>query len=127
MTGAKLDGVDFTPDHLALATEEAFLADAQDIEWKEGNIQDLPFKYASFDVVLSTFGHMFALNSEVVIKEIIRVTKRGVGRIAFATWPAELLNGKMFEAMAKHICIIRTILNHLQYMVNSRSYTKTAW
>ena len=40
---------------------------------------------------------------EVAIKEMIRVTKRGGGRIAFSTWPAELINGKMFEAMAKHI------------------------
>jgi ubiquinone/menaquinone biosynthesis C-methylase UbiE len=36
MTGAKVAGVDFTPELLVLAKEEAFLADIQDIEWKEG-------------------------------------------------------------------------------------------
>ncbi len=102
MTGAKVAGVDFTPELLVIAKEETSLAEAEDIEWKEGNVQDLPFEDESFDVVLSSFGHMFALNPEIVIKEMIRVTKRG-GSIAFSTWPAELLNGKMFETMAKYI------------------------
>jgi SAM-dependent methyltransferase len=102
MTGAKVAGVDFTPELLAIAKEEASIAEAKDIEWKEGNVQDLPFRDESFDAVLSSFGHMFALNPEIAIQEMIRVTKRG-GSIAFSTWPAELLNGKMFEAMAKYI------------------------
>ncbi len=102
MTGATVTGVDFTPELLALAKVEASLAEAESIVWKEGNVQDLPFEDGSFDVVLSSFGHMFALNPEIAIQEMLRVTKSG-GRIAFSTWPAELLNGKLFEAMAKHI------------------------
>ncbi|MER5174857.1 MAG: methyltransferase domain-containing protein [Candidatus Nitrosocosmicus sp.] len=102
ITGAKVAGVDFTPELLALAKEEAFLADVQDIEWKEGNVEDLPYEDESFDVVLSSFGHMFAPHPEVAIKEMLRVTKIG-GRIVFSTWPSELINGKLFEAMAKHI------------------------
>jgi ubiquinone/menaquinone biosynthesis C-methylase UbiE len=100
---AKVTGIDFTPELLAQAKEEAALAEAEDIEWKEGNVQDLPFEDESFDVVLSSFGHMFAPNPEIAIREMLRVTKRDGGRIAFATWPSELINGKLFEAMAKYV------------------------
>jgi ubiquinone/menaquinone biosynthesis C-methylase UbiE len=44
---------------------------------------------------------MFAQNPEVAIKEMLRVLKRD-GRVAFATWPAELVNGKLWEVMARH-------------------------
>jgi ubiquinone/menaquinone biosynthesis C-methylase UbiE len=100
---AKVTGIDFTPELLAQAKEEAALTEAEDIEWKEGNVQDPPFEDESFDVVLSSFGHMFAPNPEIAIKEMLRVTKRDGGCIAFATWPPELANGRMFEAMSKYI------------------------
>ncbi len=61
------------------------------------------FDDESFDVVLSSFGHMFVPHPEVAIKEMLRVTKSSGGRIASATWPAELANGKMLEAISKHI------------------------
>jgi SAM-dependent methyltransferase len=102
ITGAKIKGIDITPELLDQAKVEASLAEAKEIEWYEANVEDLPFEDKSFDVVLSSFGHMFALNPEVAIKEMLRVTKSG-GRIAFSTWPSELLNGKIFEAVAKYI------------------------
>jgi ubiquinone/menaquinone biosynthesis C-methylase UbiE len=101
--GAKVTGVDFTPDLLTIAKEEASLAEAEGIEWKEGNVEDLPFENETFDVVLSSFGHIFAPHPEVAIKEMLRVTKRDGGRIAFATWPTELANGKLFEVLEKYI------------------------
>jgi SAM-dependent methyltransferase len=104
LANAKVVGVDFTPELLAQAKKEASLAEAEDIEWKEGNVEDLPFEDESFDVVLSSFGHMFSPDPELAIKEMLRVTKSGGGgRIAFATWPAELANGRLFAAIAKHM------------------------
>lgn len=102
MDGAKVTGVDFTPELLSQAKTEATLAEADGIDWKEYNAEDLPFGGESFDVVVSSFGHMFAQNPEVAIKEMLRVLKRG-GRVAFATWPAELVNGKLAEVMARHL------------------------
>lgn len=102
IAGAKIKGIDITPELLVQAKVEASLAEAKDIEWYEANVEDLPFEDELFDVVLSSFGHMFALNPEGAIKEMLRVTKSG-GRIAFSTWPAERLNGKIFEAVAKYI------------------------
>ena len=100
--GAKVTGIDFTPQMLTQAKAEATLAEADDTEWIEGDAEDLPFEDSSFDVVLSSFGHMFAPHPKVAIGEMLRVMEPG-GRIAFATWPPEHANGKMFEAMAKHI------------------------
>ena len=104
LANAKVVGVDFTPELLAQAKDKASLAEVEDIEWKEGNVEDLPFEDESFDVVLSSFGHMFAPRPEVAMKEMLRVTKSGGGgRIAFSTWPPELANGRLFAAIAKHV------------------------
>ena len=49
--GGIVTGVDITPELL-----DAARAVAPDVEWIEGDAQDLPFDDDSFDVVLSTFG-----------------------------------------------------------------------
>lgn len=100
--GAKVTGVDFTSELLEIANEEERIAQVSGIEWKEGDAQNLPFKNESFDVVLSTFGHMFAAKPELAAKELVRVTKKG-GRIGFATWPPELAIGSLFRVNAKHL------------------------
>lgn len=100
-TGALVTGIDLTAELLIRARQEALLAEAYGIEWKEGDAENLPFGDNSFDVVLSSLGHMFAPRPETAASELVRVTKPG-GRIAFATWPPELAVGQMFMAMAKH-------------------------
>jgi ubiquinone/menaquinone biosynthesis C-methylase UbiE len=52
---AKVRGVNFTPVLLTIAKEEASLAGTEDIEWKEGNVENLTFEDETFDVVLSSF------------------------------------------------------------------------
>jgi len=101
--GAKVIGLDLTPELLARAKEEAALADIiEDIEWKQGDAEDIPFPDNSFDIVLSSLGHMFAPRPTVAAQELIRVTKVG-GRIAFTSWPPEHAIGRMFATIAKHI------------------------
>jgi ubiquinone/menaquinone biosynthesis C-methylase UbiE len=100
--GANVTGVDITPELLSLAAEEERTSQISGIVWKLGDAQNLPFDDESFDVVLSTFGHMFAANPEFAAKELIRVTKKG-GRIGFATWPPELAIGAIFRTNAKHL------------------------
>ena len=101
--GAKVIGLDLTPELLARAKEEAALADiVEDIEWKQGDAEDIPFPDNSFDIVFSSLGHMFAPRPTVAAQELIRVTKVG-GRIAFTTWPPEHAIGRMFAMIAKYI------------------------
>ena len=100
--GAKATGLDLTPELLAQARESAAVAGHDDIIWKEGDAEALPFADASFDVVLSQFGHMFAPRPEVAVAEMLRVLKPG-GVIAFATWPGEQLIGRLFSLNAKYV------------------------
>lgn len=100
--GANVTGIDITAELLDLAVEEAKIAQVDGITWKEGDAQNLPFEDESFDVVLSTFGHMFAPQADLVAKEMIRVTKKG-GRIGFATWPPELAIGSIFKVNGKYL------------------------
>lgn len=87
---------------LVQAREQASIAEVDDIEWKEANVENIPFEEGVFDVVLSSLGHMFAPHPQVAINKMLRVTKPR-GRIAFSTWLAELVNGKLFDAIAKFI------------------------
>ncbi len=100
--GAKVTGLDLTPALLAQAKESAAVVGLDDIAWHEGDAEALPFADASFDVVLSQFGHMFAPRPEVAMAEMLRVLKPG-GIVAFATWPGEQLIGRLFSLNAKYV------------------------
>jgi SAM-dependent methyltransferase len=100
--GAKVTGLDLTPELLARAKENAAIAEVDDIAWRDGDAESLPFADGAFDVVLSQFGHIFAPRPDVAVKEMLRVLKPG-GRIAFSTWPPELFTGRMLAFTAKYL------------------------
>lgn len=95
LRGAVVDGLDLSPALLEEARRNAALVDGA-MTFREGDVEALPHADASFDVVLSQFGHMFAPRPEVAIAEMLRVLKPG-GRIAFSTWPPELVIGRLFD------------------------------
>jgi ubiquinone/menaquinone biosynthesis C-methylase UbiE len=96
--GARVTGLDFAPRLLEIARERA--ADAMvEIDFLEGDAQELPFEDASFDRVVSTFGHMFAPDHERTASEMKRVLRPG-GVIAFACWSPEGAIGRMFRVTA---------------------------
>ena len=99
--GARVEALDLTPELLVQARENARIAGHESVVWTEGDAEQLPYADASFDVVLSQFGHMFAPRPDVVIAEMRRVLKPG-GRIAFATWPPEHLIGRMFAFVGRN-------------------------
>lgn len=99
--GAKASGLDLTPALLDRARHNSSVAGV-DIEFLEGDAEALPYPDASFDVVLSQFGHIFAPRPDVALKEMLRVLKPG-GRIAFSTWPPEHFVGRMFSFVARHL------------------------
>ncbi|MGA7796894.1 MAG: class I SAM-dependent methyltransferase [Candidatus Acidiferrales bacterium] len=99
--GARVTGLDLTPELLERARENARIARVQ-IDWHEGDVEKLPFGDAAFDIVLSEFGHIFAPRPEVAIAEMLRVLKPG-GTIAFSTWPPELFVGRMFALTASYM------------------------
>ncbi len=99
--GATVSALDLTPELLARARENGETA-AVEVDWREGDAEQLPFEAATFDAVVSQFGHMFAPRPEVVVAEMLRVLKPG-GTIAFSTWPPELLAGRSFALGARYM------------------------
>jgi SAM-dependent methyltransferase len=100
-TGANVRGLDLSPVLLEHARQSAAIAKLE-IEFLEGDVEAMPYPNASFDIVLSQFGHMFAPRPQVAIAEMLRVLKPG-GRIAFSTWPPEHFIGKMFSLVGKYL------------------------
>lgn len=99
--GAEVSGLDLSPRLLERARVNNRLA-GTDVAFIEGDAEALPYPDASFDAVLSQFGHMFAPRAEVAIREMLRVLKPG-GRIAFSTWPPEHFVGRMFSMVSRYV------------------------
>jgi ubiquinone/menaquinone biosynthesis C-methylase UbiE len=92
---AQVTGVDFVTKFLQQAQLKAE-AERLDIEWREGDAENLPFDEGRFDRVLSTFGHMFAPRHKRTAEEMARVCRRG-GAIVTATWAPEGTVGEIFK------------------------------
>lgn len=58
---------------------------APGVEWRQGMAESLPFRDASFDVVVSQFGLMFFADRFEAVRQALRVL-RPRGRLAFAVW-----------------------------------------
>jgi ubiquinone/menaquinone biosynthesis C-methylase UbiE len=77
-------------------------ADGLSVEFKEADAEALPFKDATFDAVLSTFGVMFTPNQDRAASELIRVCKSG-GKIGLANWTPEGFIGQLFKTLGKYL------------------------
>ncbi len=97
----RVTGIDIVPALVHKARERAS-SEGFEITFQEGNAEELPFEDASFDVVLSTFGVMFAPDQERAASELIRVCKPG-GTIGLATWTPESMPGRMFATSLKYL------------------------
>src|SRR3954447_9814335 len=101
LAGGDVVASDLTPELLA-AGRSAAVAAGVALQWVEADAEALPFADASFDVVLSSFGAMFAPRHAVVADELVRVTRPG-GRIAMANWLPDGTVGRFFPTMAPFI------------------------
>jgi ubiquinone/menaquinone biosynthesis C-methylase UbiE len=100
-TGARVTGVDLTPEMLKVARRRAEAVGVE-VDWREGDAEELPFDDRSYDVVLSTFGCMFAPRHDVVADEIARVLRPG-GRMALCTWTPEASIGDFFRTVGAYL------------------------
>ena len=99
--GAIVTGIDIAPNLLETARERA-LAEGLNIKFDEGDAEQLPYEDASFDVVVTMFGAMFAPQPERISAELLRVCRPG-GRIAMANWTPAGFIGQMFKTTAAHV------------------------
>lgn len=99
--GCFTSGLDIASNLIAQARERA-RRESLDIEFTEGDAEAMPYPDASFDVVVSMYGVMFAPRPERVVNELQRVVKPG-GLIALANWTPSGFIGKMFVVFARHL------------------------
>lgn len=99
--GAEVTGLDLTDAWFAAARERADAAGVQ-IEWVEGDAAELPFAEDSFDMVTSTFGHMFAPDHAAAARELARVCRPG-GAIGLCCWTPEGTVGGFFATLSSHL------------------------
>jgi ubiquinone/menaquinone biosynthesis C-methylase UbiE len=98
---ATVTGVDIASNLVEQARERA-KSEGVKIQFDEGDAEELPYSNASFDVVVSMFGAMFAPRPDRVAAELVRVCRPG-GQIALANWTPDGFVGQMFKTTSKHL------------------------
>ena len=96
--GADVVGVDIAPALVETARREAEEEGLQ-IQYDVGDAEALPYDDASFDVVSSTCGVMFAPDHAAVASELARVCRPG-GRIGLACWRPDSTLAEIFRIQA---------------------------
>lgn len=95
--GARVTASDLAPELLDAGrrlADEAGLA----LDWERADAEALPFDDASFDVVVSCVGVMFAPHHRVAADELVRVARPGA-TIGLVSWTPQGFIGQMFAAM----------------------------
>ena len=98
---AHVTSTDYVPQLLEQGRRRAE-AERVDVLFQEADAEQLPFGDESFDVVLSTFGVMFAPNQERAASEMMRVAKPGA-RIGLASWTPEGFIGRLFDVVTAFV------------------------
>jgi ubiquinone/menaquinone biosynthesis C-methylase UbiE len=99
--GIEATGVDIAGNLVERARARA-QAEGLRVRFEEADAETLPFDDASFDVVASLIGAMFAPRPDFVAKELLRVCVPG-GTIAMANWTPHGFIGQMFKTVSKFI------------------------
>jgi SAM-dependent methyltransferase len=95
--GVEVVGVDIAPALIDQATDRA-AERGFEIDYRVGDVEALDLEDASFDLVTSVCGVMFAPDHDASARELARVTKSG-GRVALACWAPESGPARMFQVM----------------------------
>lgn len=99
--GAVVTGVDIATNLIEQARSRA-RREGVNAQFDEGDAEALPYPDASFDLVVSMYGAMFAPRPERAAAELVRVCRPG-GQIAMANWTPGGFVGQMFKVHAAHV------------------------
>jgi SAM-dependent methyltransferase len=100
-TGADVVATDLTPELLDQGRADAARRDVR-LDWQVADAEHLPFDDASFDVVTSCVGVMFAPHHQEAADELVRVCRPG-GRIGLISWTPNGFIGQMFATMKPYV------------------------
>jgi SAM-dependent methyltransferase len=95
-------GLDYAPLMVAVAREEA--AGRPGLTYLVGNALALPFAAEAFDVVVSSFGLIFAPDPAVAVREAARVLRHR-GRLGLLVWPPDGSIGAYQAAAFRHLAV----------------------
>lgn len=98
---AAVTSTDYVSELLASGRRRAE-AEGLVVTFQTADAEALPFETGSFDVVLSTFGVMFAPDQERAASELVRVCRPG-GRIGLASWTPDGFVGQLFKVVGRHV------------------------
>ena len=98
---AEVTSTDYVPSLLDKGAARAH-AEGLSVQFQVADVEALPFQDASFDIVLSTFGVMFAPHQAKSAQEMLRVVRPG-GRIGLANWTPDSFIGRLFKTIGKHV------------------------
>lgn len=96
--GARVTATDIVPGALETASRRA-AAEGLGLDVEVADAQDLPFEDGTFDVVLSSFGAMYAPDQQRTVGELLRVCRPG-GRIGMANWTPGGVVARLQRVMA---------------------------
>jgi len=97
LAGATVTASDLTPELIDEGRRKAETLGLR-IGWEVDDAEALPYADASYDVILSCVGVMFAPHHQAAADELVRVTRPG-GRIGLLNWTPEGFIGQMFATM----------------------------
>ncbi len=98
---ANVISTDYVPSLLDKGRERA-RAEGLSVQFQTADAEDLPFADRTFDVVLSTFGVMFAPDHDRSAREMLRVLRDG-GRLGMANWTPDGFIGRLFKVIGVHL------------------------
>ncbi len=98
---AEVTSTDYVPALLEKGKARA-AAEGLSIHFEVADVEALPYPAGRFDVVLSTYGAMFAPDHETTAREMLRVLRPG-GRIGLANWTPEGFIGQLFKLIGRYL------------------------
>jgi SAM-dependent methyltransferase len=99
---ATVTSTDYVPALLERGRRRADAEGFANVTFAMADAEALPYPDASFDVVLSTFGVMFAPDHQRAAAELMRVCSPG-GRIGLANWTPTGFLGQLLRLIAEYV------------------------
>ena len=98
---AQVTSTDYVPALLEKGRARA-IAEGLSVTFETAYAESLPYADGSFDVVLSTYGAMFAPDQARTASEMMRVLRPG-GRLGMANWTPSGVIGRLFKVIGAHL------------------------